>query len=342
MKRLVLTLGLVLGCSENTEAEPIRCVGHAGGVGAVALSPDASLVVSNGDNLFARVWSADDGRMLRRLQVFSSDATFGFISAVAFSPDGKRVATAAWQQAIRFWNPATGEELGEPVAVKQAAYDLAFSPDGTRLAVGEYAKVRIWDLRSRMVLQDFQLNQRAIGQAWRVAFSPNGRLLAAALLDYGGSFVPQEPKVRVWDVDTGTEVFSAWQNESALAVAFSPDGERLAAAGRSVEIWNVKNRQSIHRIKADDTGFFCVTFSPDGKILATGGNSPDVLLWDAATGKRITALIGHTGQVRDLCFSRDGKTLASAGKDGVVLIWSMTELTPEHYGGTKRGTGPIR
>jgi WD40 repeat protein len=310
-------------------AQPVRCEGHEEVVGAVALSPDGKHVISIGDKLFARVWNANDGQMVRKIQVFPPNTSYGYISDVAFSPDGKRIATAAWQQPVRFWNPFSGEQAGEPLAVKQAAHGLAFSPNGSLLAVAEFAEVKIWDLRSRTLLQDFRLDERSIGQAWRVAFSQDGNLLAAALLDYGGTFVPKATKVRVWDVGTGKELLAAWPNESAVAVAFSPDGKWLAAAGSAVEIWDVNSQRSLHRIDAV-SDVLCLAFSPDGKIIATGGNSSDITLWNAATGAKAGALKAHAGQVRDLSFSKDGKKLASAGEDKSVLIWSMTEVRPEH------------
>jgi WD40 repeat protein len=316
-------------CLTKCNAEPVRCEGHEGGVGAVALTPDGKLAVSSGDRLFARVWDTSNGTEIRRLAVFPPDAAYGYISDVAISPDGKLLATAAWRQPIHFWDLATAKREEGSLPVEQTAYSLAFSPDGSKLAVAEYAEVKIWDLHLRKVLYDFQFDQELIGQAWHVAFSPDGTLLAAALHDSGGNFVPKAPKVRVWNVENGAEVFSAWTNkfalESALMVAFSPDNKLIAAAGAALETWDISSQKSVHRITADEIAVFCVAFSPDGKAIATGGSDSDIKLWDVATGELARTLKGHSDSVHDLRFSADGKMLASAGSDKLVLIWTLAD-----------------
>jgi WD40 repeat protein len=332
-----LTFALIVVCIiGNMDAdivtasdEPVRCEGHEGGVGAVALSPDGKLAVSSDHTFSARVWDAINGTQLRTLQVVPPHAEYGYISAVAFSPDGKSVVTAAWRQPVCFWDPKTGERLDENLPVKQAAYSLAFSPDGSKLAVGEHSAVKVWDLRSRKVLHDFQFEQNQIGQAWRVVFSPDGTLLAAALLDYGGSFVPKAPKVRVWNVATGNEVFSAWSNRSAIAIAVSRDGKLAAAGDRLIEIWDLNTQQSLRRIAADDRIISCLAFTPDGRTIVTGWNDPDITFWDVATGEKVAALESAMGRVHYLCFSGDGKTLAIAGNDTAMLMWPCINGYPE-------------
>ena len=315
---------IILVSAVSSNAQLVRCEGHEGGVGSVALSSNGELAVSSDRSSFARVWNTSNGKEIQRLQVFPSDTASGFISAVALSPNGHVIATAARCQPVHFWDSTTGKRHDGDLPVKQAAYSLAFSPDGSRLAVGELAEVKVWDLRTRKVLHDFKFDDRLIGQAWRVVFSPDGAQLAAALLDYGGSFVPKAAKVRVWDVPTGAEVFSAWPDQSASTVSFSEDGKLAAGGGGIVEVWDLTSKQSLCRFNTDEGGVHCLTFIPDGKLIATGGNRPNIKFWDASRGKKAGELAGHKKSVHFLRFSDDGKTFVSAGSD-TVLVWRDIE-----------------
>ena len=310
--------------SVKSSGEPIRCEGHAGGVSAIAFSPDGELVVSCGGKGLVRIWNATDGSEVRRLSVLPPDSD-GIVSDAAFSPDGRFVAVAASRQPISFWNVTTGAKQQQSIAVDRAAHDLAYSPDGSKLAVAEYAAVKIWDLERHALVQEFKFDGVHIGLAWRVAYSPDGLLLAAALHDYGASISPKEPKVRAWNALTGEIAFTAWSGRSSSAVGISPDGSLLAAAsGGTVEVWNLHSRKSLLRLAADEHAIFCLAFSPGGKTIATGGNDSKIKLWDSTTGKRVGLLKGHEGQVRGLCFSKDGKAMVSHGTDAAVLIWTLT------------------
>jgi len=318
--------------------EPNRLEPHTNGVGAVAISHDGKMVVSSEASFIARVWNAVDGTEIQKLQVIPTDAEYGYVSALAISLDSNLVATAAWRQPVHFWNPLTGERQEKTFPVRQAAYSLAFSPDGLKLAVGEHAEVKIWDLQSQEVLHRFQFDRRQIGQAWRVTFSPDGTLLAAALLDYGGNFKHKAPKVRLWNVASGEEVFSAWLDRSANAIAISHDGKLAAASGQVVDIWDIETQQLLHRITMDEHIAASLAFAPDGKSILVGTNAPAIMLWNITTGKKIGTIKKHEGQIHFLAFSHDGKTLVSAGGDPAILLWpvALTNVQEPHKHGIER------
>jgi WD40 repeat protein len=305
---------------------PVECRGHEKSVEGLAISPDGSRVVTGGSDQTLRLWQVANGKQVWKAQAIDPPDTWGGVSSVEFSPNGKQVAAIVIERSsgpvLRFWDAATGNELKSLLPAMHRSFGLAFSPDGTKLATAGPG-VQVWDLSLSRKLHDFQFD-KSIGRGWRVVFSPDGTRLAAALHDSGGSEFPKSPKVRVWEVNSGKEVFTAWVEGHANAVAFSPDGKLLAAGGErfgTVEIWDLTTRTLVHALRADVLGVFCLAFSPDGKTLVSGGSTPAIKLWDVRTGKSAGRLEGHTGQVANLGFSRDGKTLASAGRDNLVLLW---------------------
>ncbi|MFD7132860.1 hypothetical protein [Streptomyces sp. NPDC059894] len=256
------------------------------------------------------------------------------VNAVAFSPDGKLLATAAGgrsghhdDRTVRLWDPATGRPVGSPlVADAGAVYAVAFSPDGKVLASGgEDGAVRLWDPATGR-----QSGARLTGHTGPVsslAFSPDGRLLASA--NGSGSVVRGDDSVRLWDPATGRPVGKPLTSHSGdvFALAFGPDGT-LACAGAdgSVRFWDpATGRQSGTALTGHSGEVFALAFSPDGRLLASGGRDGDVRLWDPV-GRRPagTALSGTNGVVQALDFSPDGHVLATAGTGGAVRLWDVT------------------
>jgi len=307
------------------ETKLIKCEGHTTFVVSVAVSPDGKLVVSGSDDETMRFWNPADGKAIRAVMVEDKRPDGGWVGAVTFSPDGRALTANVTPRGVTFFDPATGKiDRGRPT-FREGAYGVAFSPDGKLLATASDRSVRVYDAVKGNKVREFTFD-KGIGRSWRVAFSPDGNHLAAALHDYGGE-ERTSTKVRVWDLRSGEQVFAAWEHGGhANAVAFSPDGKYLAAGGEhegSVEVYDWAANKQVARFRADAHVVFCLTFSADGKKLYTGGNDPDVKVWDAVSGKSAGKLEGHTDQVADLARSKDGKVLATAGRDKRVLIWHL-------------------
>jgi WD40 repeat protein len=280
------------------------------------------------------------------------------VTALAFSPDGRTVATASGDETVKLWDAATRRERAVLRGHAGEVACLAFSPDGRFLATGSADRlVKIWDpwvARERQTLR---------GHAQRVsavAFSPDGRTLAT-----GGA----DRLVKLWDVATGREQAALDRHATRVrALAFSPDGrtlasasedrtaklwdvaaarERLTLAGhlqvvdsvafsadgrtlvtgsmdRSVKLWDVASGRERASFVAHAQPVDCLALSPDGKTLATGGADHAVKLWDVATGRERITLAAHEECVCALAFSPDGKVLATAGEDRTVRFWSLT------------------
>ena len=160
----------------------------------------------------------------------------------------------------------------------------------------------------------------------RVVFTPDGKYLVTASRD---------KTLRIWEAGSGKEILKIKDlPASAVAIAISPDGGRLATtAGKwvkdkqhwvgEVDLYDAKTGKLIRTIQGHTEPIGAVAFHPDGKLLATASNDGTVKIWDSADGKEMYSLKGHAGPVNTVVFSADGKWLASGGDDKTVKIWEV-------------------
>jgi WD40 repeat protein/tRNA A-37 threonylcarbamoyl transferase component Bud32 len=246
-------------------------------------------------------------------------------TGLAYSPDWRRLAGGNGQT-VRVWDAAGGQEL---LTVKgghtSVVKSVAYSPDGRRLASGDQlGSVKVWDAAS---------GQQLLTLSWHevshLVFSPDGRRLAGASWRAG---------VKIWDAASGQElltlqagtveqIHAGTVEEKVQTVAFSPDGRRLAGgfAKGIVKVWDAAGGQELLTLKTGHTVVHSVAFSPDGRRLASGGSDQTVRVWDVASGQELLTLKGHTGAVNGVAFSPDGRRLASGGADGAVKIWEAAD-----------------
>ena len=232
------------------------------------------------------------------------------VLSVAFSPDGKMLASGSFDNTVKLWNLATGQELRTFEGHKQYVNSVAFSPDGKTLASGSYdGTVRLWNPTTG---QDLRLLRSHTKLAGAVAFNPDGKILASGSFD-----------VIMWNPATGQELRTLrGHDRSVHSVAFSPDGKMLAAGSyydNAVILWNPATGQELRLLRSHTKLAGAVVFSPDGKMLASGGF--DVILWNPATGQELRTLRGHKNKVASVAFSPDGRILASASYDSTVKLW---------------------
>ena len=261
-----------------------------------------------------RLWDADSGQLA---QIFRGHTSRIF--ALAFSPDGRRVASASLDQSVRLWDADSGQELRVFRGHTDLVHDVVFSPDGRVLASGGGdAVVRLWDPGTG---QEVRVLRGHSGAILGLAFSPDGRRLASAGADQ---------TVRLWDPDIGSEVRTLRGHTGTVAgVAFSPDGRRLASAGSidgTVRLWEADTGSELLAMRSNTAGVTEVAFSPDGRRLAAAGGGT-VRLWDAATGQPVLTLFGQATSGRGLAFGPDARRLAAAVGENVKL-WDATPMTP--------------
>ncbi len=249
---------------------------------------------------------------------------------VAWSPDGRRLATASSDQTARIWDAESGNEIAVLHGHDDRVQAVVWSPDGRRLATGSDDRtVRIWDADSGRELAAIHGHDNEV---WAVAWSADGQRLATGSRDR---------TVRIWDASSGTELTRLHGHDNEVrAVAWSPDGQRLATGShdRTGRIWDADSGTELTRLHG---WVRAVAWSPDGQRLATTLDDRTARIWDASSGTELVVLYGHDDEVQGLAWSPNGQQLATASNDQTARIWdtdSGNELTTLHgHNGWVRG-----
>jgi RNA polymerase sigma factor (sigma-70 family) len=327
---------------------------HGDGVHGVTFSPDGKILASVGGDGALRLWDSKTGKPIRQFDT-SQLGSYG----VAFSRDGTKLVTGDDFRNVRLWDVASGKMLLEKRGHDQHVKAVAFAPDGKTFAsAGD--NVCVWNTTTGAIIRNFQAPEPLTWESQGIAFSDDGKLLAASFRD----------KIHVWDLQRETPplviakahspsttslifadnttllsggygVVRSWnaitgkQNRELKAdnghggsLALSADRNILAAAyWNKIKIWNHRTGEPIRDLEDFRNHFIPLAhhlaLSPDGKVVAAVMHDNALRFWDVATGKRLLDFSeAHTGHVNSIVHSPDGRHVLTAGNEGTVRLWN--------------------
>ncbi|NEU84179.1 caspase family protein, partial [Nostoc sp. UIC 10630] len=230
------------------------------------------------------------------------------VNSVAFSPDGKMIASASWDKTVKLWR-TDGSLIHTFIGHKEKVNSVAFSPDGKMIASAS------WDKTVKLWRTDGSLIHTFIGHKEKVnsvAFSPDGKMIASASWD---------KTVKLWRTDGSLIHTFIGHNDWVKYVAFSSNGKIIASSGQdlTIKLWRTDGN-FITTFEGHKNTINGLSFSPDSKTIASASWDNTVKLWHIDK-TLVTDFIGHSNSVYSLAFSPDGKTIASGSGDKTVKLW---------------------
>ena len=285
--------------------------------------------LGNPDNLLGkRVESTLRQSIYKAIESNSLLSHKGAVWGVAFSPDGKTIASTSWDNTIKLWSQ-DGKELKTLTGHSKEVWGVAFSPDGKTIASASGDKtIKLWQLDGKLI-ETFKGHKAGV---WSVAFSPDGQTLASAGWD---------KTVKLWQ-ENGILLNTLRGHRAAVnAVAISPDGQTIASASsdNTIKLWS-KNGSLLTTFEGHDDDVWGISFSPDGQTIASASGDKTIKLW-SKNGSLLTTFEGHDDQVWGVAFSPDGQTIASASDDKTIKLWQPNKILLTTLGSHSAGVNGV-
>jgi serine/threonine-protein kinase len=249
------------------------------------------------------------------------------VECVAIAPDGRRVLFSGYDDTVRLWDLATGQEVRRFVGHKGLVHGLAFLPDGSRVVTGgRDGTVRLWDVETGKEVRQFPEHEGAV---LGLALSPDGKRLLT-----GG----QDKTLRLCDVATGKMIRQLKGHTGlVLSVAFAADGRHALSGGAepTVYYWDVETGKVVHRLKIPEDLALRVALSQDSRLALAGTMGGFVYVWDLKSGRQRYRMDGHWAPVRAVGFTPDGRRTISANiQRGLVVADAETGRALHRLGTT--------
>jgi len=273
-----------------------------------SFSPDSSLVATGSGNGKIRVWRVDKGERILVLR-----GPFGKVTGIAFSSNGRLVASFSYPSIIRIWNSRTGLAIGDHAATYEIG-SVAISRDGKVVAAGslDTNMIDVWDLETP---KGGSISVQNTVVPVSIAFSPDGLHLAAIGHD----------RIRLWNRRTGQEAETSRHLDEIHSAAYSPDGLYIASASidGTIRIWNARSGRAAAEPLPEPSRISCVAVSCDNTFIVSGSSDGSVRVWDAQNSElMLQPLLGHKGKISSIAISSNGQLVASGSDlefDGNML-----------------------
>ncbi|MFO0815774.1 MAG: protein kinase [Gemmatales bacterium] len=296
---------------------------HTSEATAVRFSPDGKRLATGGTDGKVHVWELPNAK-----HQFTIHFSSLFIRTILFHPEGNKIYVSGGDfskpksGAAGIWDASTGKQLTSLEGAIHNIWRLALSNDGSMLAGTQAKTVMLWNASSGKKTRTIPFS----GETHSVAFSPDGKNLAVGLRDgeiHIVSLLDEKAQVVKLAADGDVEIRDlAFNHNGTQLISGSYTGQ--------VRLWQVA-RRNYKQVHYDRHRIESVAFSPDGQFIAAGSTGGPILLWTASGSRRGRAyrvLSGHAKETNRITFSPGGKLLASAGWDGKIRIWEVTEAAP--------------
>ena len=276
----------------------------------VVFTPDASSLISGGQERIVRAWDLQTGSCSQPIQKYPS-----YVHTIHHHPVEPVIASGA-DNTVYLWDLETQQRLHALEGHTGKIWQVEFCTDGRLLASASFDQsTRLWDWKLGTCLHAFQGHGTWV---FGIGFSPDGKMLATSGMD---------KTVKLWNCETGECLKSLPTGEDWMTdVAFSADGQTVVGGGSQGElvVLHIKGNAPV-RALSGHTGFVsAVSFSADGKTVASSSHDQTIKIWDATTFECLKTLEGHKNMVSSVSYSADSATIATASHDETVRVWDVS------------------
>ncbi|MEQ8677878.1 MAG: protein kinase [Aggregatilineales bacterium] len=308
--------------------EERRYVGSTDWIWSVDINQDETRLVSGtgplttptsgvANDSLVRIWDYATGEVLHELAGHTET-----VEAVAFSPNGTRIISGAWDGQLILWETDSGEEIRRYITPEEFNYTNAkFLPDGTQFVTSTTAgTIILWDVETGEEIRRFEGHTRDVDG---IDINSDGTILASGSYDL---------TIRLWNIQTGEEIRQLLGHTDRVNdVAFNSDGTRLLSSAwdSSLRLWDVESGEELHVFNGHNGPTFGIAFSPDNTVFVSGSADSTVRLWDISTGQEIRRLDGHTNWISEVLFLQDGEHVISGAQDNTIRLWQTPQRSSE-------------
>ena len=235
------------------------------------------------------------------------------INRMAWSPDGRTLASPSEDKTIRLWDLESGNLLQTLNEHTGSVHSVAWSPDGETLASASFdSTIRLWHAPSGRLRHIFEDHTAWVNS---IVWSPDGKMLVSGSSD---------KTIRLWNFESGQLCQTLKEHAGDVTtLAWSPTGQFFASGSgdQTIRLWYAQSGQLCRTLRGHDNFVYILAWAPDGQILASASGDYTIRLWAPETGRQIGVLESHTNEVNSISFSHDGRLLASKSYDGTVRLW---------------------